>query len=108
VTSVVAWPPPCREDGLSHQQRDGIWLIHDKGRGRRLDYDDIVDEALCFGWIDSKPGKVNDHQSKLWLAPRRPGSARSKRNKEGVERLSAAKSMAVDGRRAVEKGCEVV
>jgi uncharacterized protein YdeI (YjbR/CyaY-like superfamily) len=33
----------------------GIWLVHDKGPGRRLSYDDIVEEALCFGWVDSLP-----------------------------------------------------
>ena len=85
-----------------HEQQQGIWLVFDKGPDRRLSYDDIVEEALCFGWVDSKPGKVSESQSKLWLAPRRPRSAWSLRNKERVERLIEEGLMQPAGLAAVE------
>ncbi|MDX2063734.1 MAG: YdeI/OmpD-associated family protein [Bacteroidia bacterium] len=73
-----------------HTQRESIWLVYYKkasGKGT-LTYDDIVEEALCFGWIDSKTNKVDDARSKLLLSPRKPGSNWSKRNKDLVARLA--------------------
>ena len=55
-----------------HGDDRGVWIVYDKGRGRSLRYDDIVDEAVCFGWIDSQPRSLSDEQAMLWLAPRRP------------------------------------
>ena len=42
--------------------------------------EEAIEEALCWGWIDSKPGKVDAERSKVWFAPRRPGSAGSALN----------------------------
>jgi len=39
-----------------------------------VEYDEAVEEALCFGWIDSKPNKLDEERSMLWFAPRKPGS----------------------------------
>jgi uncharacterized protein YdeI (YjbR/CyaY-like superfamily) len=86
----------------NHTRDKGIWLVFDKGVGRRLSYDEIVDEALCVGWIDSKPGTVNAEQSKLWLAPRRPSSGWSRRNRERVGRLVEAGLMQPSGLEAVD------
>ncbi|MDQ4044741.1 MAG: hypothetical protein M3173_04735 [Chloroflexota bacterium] len=58
-----------------------VWLICDKGPNRSMSWEDIVQEALCFGWIDSKPGKVSDTQSKINVSKRKPTSAWSKINK---------------------------
>jgi hypothetical protein len=55
-----------------HGDDRGVWIVYDKGRGRSLRYADIVDEAVCFGWIDSQPRSLSDEQAMLWLAPRRP------------------------------------
>jgi uncharacterized protein YdeI (YjbR/CyaY-like superfamily) len=55
-----------------------------------MTYDEAVEEALCFGWIDSKPNKLDDERSMLWFAPRKPGTGWSKPNKERVERMIAA------------------
>lgn len=46
-----------------------------------------MEEALCFGWIDSKPNKLDEERSLLWFAPRKPGTGWSKLNKERVEKL---------------------
>jgi uncharacterized protein YdeI (YjbR/CyaY-like superfamily) len=77
----------------NHGRRDGIWLVYDKGGHRTLSYDDIVEEALAHGWIDSRSGSADDGRAKLWLAPRRARSAWSRRNKEIVERLGAKGQM---------------
>lgn len=73
-----------------HRQADSIWLVRwKKGRGPHLAYADVVDEALCWGWIDSLPRKLDDERSMLLLSPRRAGSAWSAVNKAKVERLIA-------------------
>ena len=88
----------------NHTQNAGVWLItYKKASGKpRVDYDEAVEEALCFGWIDSKPAKLDAERSMLWFAPRKPGSRWSKLNRERVERLSAAGQMAPAGRAKVE------
>jgi len=75
-----------------HATSSGVWLItFKKNSGEpHLSYDASVEEGLCFGWVDSKPGKVDGQRSKLWFAPRKPKSGWSKPNKDRVERLAAA------------------
>ncbi len=72
-----------------HQTSQGIWLVtFRKGRGRpRLEYSDAVEEALCFGWVDSLPRKLDDDRTMLYFAPRKKGSGWSALNKQRVERL---------------------
>jgi uncharacterized protein YdeI (YjbR/CyaY-like superfamily) len=73
----------------NHTRKQGVWLIsYKKETGKpRFDYDEAVEEALCFGWIDSKPNKLDEERSLLWFAPRKAGTGWSKLNKERVERL---------------------
>jgi uncharacterized protein YdeI (YjbR/CyaY-like superfamily) len=73
----------------NHTRTDGVWLIsYKKAAGKpRLEYDEAVEEALCFGWIDSKPNKLDDERTMLWFAPRKPGSGWSGSNKIRVEKL---------------------
>ncbi|MEZ4767903.1 MAG: YdeI/OmpD-associated family protein [Caldilineales bacterium] len=88
----------------NHANDEGVWLItFKKATGKpRIDYEDAVEEALCFGWIDSKPRKLDDQRSMLWFAPRKPGSGWSRPNKERVERMLAAGRMAPAGLARVE------
>lgn len=67
----------------------GIWLVTFKRAAgdRYLDYDATVEEALCFGWIDSKPGKVDELRTKLLFTPRKPRSPWSALNKRRVAKL---------------------
>lgn len=83
----------------NHQQDAGVWLIsYKKAVGRpRVEYDEAVQEALCFGWVDSKPQKLDAERTMLWFAPRKPGSNWSKPNKERVEQLIAAGLMTPAG-----------
>jgi uncharacterized protein YdeI (YjbR/CyaY-like superfamily) len=87
-----------------HTRREGIWLIsYKKATGKpRLEYDEAVQEALCFGWIDSKPNKLDAERSMLWFAPRKPGTNWSKINQDRVEKLIAAGLMAPVGLAKVE------
>lgn len=83
---------------------DGIWLVsYKKDTGQpRFDYDEAVEEALCFGWIDSKPNKLDEERSLLWFAPRKAGTGWSKPNKDRVEKLIAAGLMTPAGLAKVE------
>ncbi|MBD1869630.1 YdeI/OmpD-associated family protein [Cyanobacteria bacterium FACHB-471] len=88
-----------------HHTRDkGIWLIsYKKATGKpRFDYEEAVEEALCFGWIDNKGNKLDEERSLLWFAPRKPGTGWSKLNKERVERLIAQNMMMPAGLAKVE------
>lgn len=72
-----------------HRDRDGsVWAVFfKKGSPHYIPYGDIRDEALCFGWIDSRPAKLDDARSMLLLSPRRAGSAWSAVNKRRVAAL---------------------
>lgn len=73
----------------NHAASPGIWLVLVKkgGQGPRLLLDEAVEEALCFGWIDSLPNKLDAERYLLLVTPRKPGSVWSKINKERVQRL---------------------
>jgi uncharacterized protein YdeI (YjbR/CyaY-like superfamily) len=82
----------------------GIWLVFDKKSSRpdRLKYGDAVEEALCFGWVDSLVRPLDDMQYMQYMSPRKPKSAWSKSNKDRVERLIAQGLMAKPGLAAIE------
>lgn len=82
-----------------HADAPGVWLVTwRKPSGKPvLSYDDAVEEALAFGWIDSKGGKVDDDRTRLLMTPRKRGSGWSRPNKERIARLEAAGLMAPAG-----------
>jgi uncharacterized protein YdeI (YjbR/CyaY-like superfamily) len=87
-----------------HARANGVWLVSWKKHTERpaIPYDDAVCEALCFGWVDSKPRRIDDDRTALWFSPRRRGSAWSRPNNERVARMEAVGRMAEAGRAAVE------
>jgi uncharacterized protein YdeI (YjbR/CyaY-like superfamily) len=89
----------------NHATSRGAWLVTWRaGRGYPvLDYEAAVEEAICFGWVDSRPGRVDDDRARLYFAPRKPRSAWSASNKARVERLLAAGRMAPAGIAAIER-----
>jgi uncharacterized protein YdeI (YjbR/CyaY-like superfamily) len=88
----------------NHATTRGAWLVTwRRGHGPALGYEAAVEEALCFGWIDSTAGRVDDRRSKLYFAPRKPGSGWAATNKARVERLLAAGLMAPAGIAVVER-----
>lgn len=88
----------------NHTRDDGIWLItFKKSSGMpSMGYDASVEEALCFGWIDSRTKGLDDERSMLWFAPRRKGSNWSKSNKDRVAKLTKAGLMMPPGIAKVE------
>lgn len=89
----------------NHATARGAWLVTWRpGSGRAsLEYDGAVEEALCFGWVDSTAGQVDDERRKLYFAPRKPRSAWAASNKARVERLIAEGRMAAPGLAAIER-----
>lgn len=86
-----------------HASERGIWLVTWKrGPGAHVSYDDIVDEAIAFGWVDSQPRKLDDGRSQRLLTPRKPSSGWSRVNKARVERLTTEGRMTAAGIAAVE------
>ena len=82
-----------------HARKREIWLIYyKKGSGHpRVDYADAVEEALCFGWIDSIVKTMDEHRYAQRFTPRKPGSNWSATNLERVTRLTAAGLMTPAG-----------
>jgi uncharacterized protein YdeI (YjbR/CyaY-like superfamily) len=66
-------------------------------------YDEAVEEAICFGWVDSRSRRVDDVRTAILFTPRRPRSAWSASNVARVEALEAAGLMTDAGRAAVER-----
>lgn len=87
-----------------HATSRGIWLVTWKKQsgGPHLPWDDVVEEALAFGWVDSLPRKLDDRRSMLLVTPRKPASNWSRVNKERVARLVEAGLMAPAGLAVVE------
>ena len=73
----------------NHSMVQGIWLIYyKKSSGKpRIPYNEAVEEALCFGWIDGKIKRVNDDYYMQWFTPRRPGSRWSNLNMNRAQKL---------------------
>lgn len=88
----------------NHDRTDGVWLVTFKKHfgSKYVAYNDVVEEALCFGWIDSLPRKLDDERTMLWMAPRKPGSGWSKLNKERLARMMAAGLMTPAGSEKIE------
>jgi uncharacterized protein YdeI (YjbR/CyaY-like superfamily) len=87
-----------------HDTSPGVWLVyHKKGSGvPGVGYEEAVEEALCFGWIDSRVRSLDDRRYMQLYTPRTPGSNWSRLNKERIARLTAAGTMADAGLAAVE------
>jgi uncharacterized protein YdeI (YjbR/CyaY-like superfamily) len=73
----------------NHASSPGVWLIYyKKNSGKpRVDYADAVEEALCFGWIDSKANTLDEERSMQIFTPRKAKSPWSKLNKQRIEKL---------------------
>ena len=86
VTDRGAWRAWLAE---RHTQREAIWLVRHKkaSDGTGPSYEEAVEEALCFGWIDGKVNRLDEHRTLQLFAPRKPRSTWSALNKERVARL---------------------
>jgi uncharacterized protein YdeI (YjbR/CyaY-like superfamily) len=92
----------------NHRSEPEIWLLYYKKNSDkpRIPYNDAVEEALCYGWIDSTL-KPNDKVSYLQrFSPRRKNSKLSEMNKERVRRLIKAKKMTRFGLESIQHHME--
>ena len=89
----------------NHATARGAWLVTWRPRSGRagLDYEAAIEEALCFGWVDSTSGTVDAERGKLYFAPRKARSVWAASNKARVERLVRDGRMAPAGFAAIER-----
>jgi uncharacterized protein YdeI (YjbR/CyaY-like superfamily) len=73
----------------NHQTSPGIWLVYYKKDSPKptISYDDAVEEALSFGWIDSTVNKLDDERYMQVFTPRKTGSTWSRLNKNRIGKL---------------------
>lgn len=104
LTSRAAWREWLHDNAA---RSSGVWAVTVKksylGPGEpHVSSQDLNEECLCFGWIDSKPGSVDETRSALLCTPRKPGSGWSKVNKVRLERLLAEGLVAPRGLAIIE------
>ncbi|MCE2733393.1 MAG: YdeI/OmpD-associated family protein [Flammeovirgaceae bacterium] len=99
---LAAWHKWLAEN---HNLKEFVWLILFKKNSKTpcITLQDAIDEALCFGWIDSKPNKRDAESYYLFFAQRKPKSVWSKINKEKVKRLLAEGRIQKAGLRKIEQ-----
>ncbi len=90
----------------SHAARDELWVGYwKKATGRpSMTWEESVDEALCFGWIDGIRKRVDDDAYTIRFTPRRPGSIWSQRNIKRYAALAAAGRIEPAGKDAFSRG----
>jgi uncharacterized protein YdeI (YjbR/CyaY-like superfamily) len=83
----------------NHAKKKEIWLVYyRKASGEQsISYNDAVEEALCFGWIDSQAKPIDEQSWAQRFSPRRKGSKLSLMNRVRVERLRKARKMTKSG-----------
>ena len=94
---VRAWRAWLEEN---HSSSDGIWLVLAKKgtlKPTSLTYEQALEEALCFGWIDGQARSADEATFSQGFTPRRKRSPWSKRNTDRAERLVAEGKMHASG-----------
>ena len=101
VTTLAQWRAWLK---ANHTRGTSVWLItYKKGASKpHVPYDDVVSEALCWGWIDSLPRKLDDQRTMLRFSPRSRNTGWSAVNKRRVQQLILAKRMQPAGLAKIE------
>ena len=101
AASQTAWRKWLQK---KHKTKQAVWLVfYNKSSNRvSISWSAAVDEALCFGWIDSKKIKIDEETSHQFFSKRKPNSTWSKINKDKVERLIEQGLMAEAGFESIE------
>lgn len=96
ASDQAAWRAWLEEN---HATAKSVWLIiyRKESTTPSIYYPEAVDEALCFGWVDSKPNKRDPESYYQFFAKRNPKSNWSRVNKEKIARLTEAGLMAPAG-----------
>lgn len=92
----------------NHTKEKEIWLVYyRKASGKtRIPYNDAVEEALCFGWIDNQVKNIDKERYAQRFSPRRKDSVLSEMNKERIRRLTEQGKMTKAGLEAVKEHLE--
>ena len=100
-TDLAAWRAWL---AANHDVARGVWVTSwRKASGRdAVPYEDLVEEAICFGWIDSTVNILDDQRGLQLMTPRKPKSGWTRVNRQRVDALEAQGRMTDAGRRAVE------
>lgn len=74
----------------NHQSKQSVWLIYFKSFTKvpSLSWSEAVDEALCFGWIDSTKKTIDEERYMQYFSRRKPNSMWSKINKDKIKQLT--------------------
>ena len=90
---------------INHHRERSIWLVKNKKDSGLpyISYDEIVDELICFGWVDSLPRKLDATKTMLLISPRNSKSNWSAINKDRVEKLRKANRLEPSGLLTIEK-----
>jgi uncharacterized protein YdeI (YjbR/CyaY-like superfamily) len=102
IESVSAWHEWLADH---HQRSTGVWVVlwrPTTGRPRPS-YDELIREALCWGWIDGQSKPLDDQRSMLWFTARKPTSVWSATNKARVAELAAAERLQPAGLAQIEQ-----
>ena len=88
----------------NHAQETTFWLVTFKKHVEEchIPYGEIVEELLCFGWVDSRTRRVDDDRTMLLVSPRKPGSTWSASNKRRVADLEKRGLMTPAGHAKIE------
>ncbi len=105
ITDRKEWRKWLRKN---HSTCEEVWLrYYKKPSGKpRIPYNDAVEEALCFGWIDGKIKRINEDYYIQRFTPRRPGSRWSKYNIDRVRKLTKAGLMQPAGLEAFKEALD--
>lgn len=87
----------------NYKRAKEIWLVYYRKSSAkpRIPYNDAVEEALCFGWIDSTIKNVDNEKFAQRFSPRRPGSGLSQLNRERVRKMISENKMTPAGLAAI-------
>lgn len=88
----------------NHNKVAGIWMVYLKGAGAKdcIRYEDAIEEALCWGWIDSIVKKVDEERYVRKFTPRQAGSIWSALNKKRIEKMMTEGRMTKAGLTKIE------
>jgi len=89
----------------NHDKKDQVWLLYYKKNSDKkgISLDESVEEAICFGWIDSKLRKVDHEKFALRFSPRKLKSVWSKINREKAEKLMLTGRITEAGMATIKK-----
>ena len=107
--NIETFSPTSRQDWrqwleANHRSKPAVWLVQYKKNAKMptISWSEAVDEALCFGWIDSVRKSLDEEKFIQFFSKRKPRSTWSKVNKEKIQRFIAEGLMTEAGYKSIE------